>query len=105
MYNRQGQIPLQQQFLNITRTSTQCSGTGKIVKNPCKSCRGDGRVVKERTVDLKIPPGVDNGDKMRVSGEGDAGGKGAPSGDLYVVLGVKDHDVFERREQHLYCHI
>jgi molecular chaperone DnaJ len=62
-------------------------------------------MVRERTVELKIPAGVDNGDKMRVSGEGDTGGKGAPDGDLYVVLSVMDHEIFERREHQLYCHI
>jgi len=105
MCNGHGQVRFQQGFFSITRTCSQCSGTGKVVKNPCKACKGEGRIVRERTVDLKIPAGVDSGDKMRVTGEGDAGGKGAPSGDLYVVLTVKDHDVFERREHHLYCHI
>lgn len=103
--NGHGQVRFQQGFFSITRTCSQCSGSGKVIKNPCKTCKGEGRVVREKTVDLKIPAGVDDGDKMRVSGEGDAGGKGAPNGDLYVVLGVKDHDVFERREHHLYCHI
>jgi molecular chaperone DnaJ len=103
--NGHGQVRFQQGFFSITRTCSQCSGTGKIIKNPCKSCRGEGRMVRERTVELKIPAGVDNGDKMRVSGEGDAGGKGGPDGDLYVVLSVKDHEIFERREHQLYCHI
>jgi molecular chaperone DnaJ len=103
--NGHGQVRFQQGFFSITRTCSQCSGTGKIIKNPCKSCRGEGRMVRERTVELKIPAGVDNGDKMRVSGEGDTGGKGAPDGDLYVVLSVKDHEIFERREHQLYCHI
>jgi molecular chaperone DnaJ len=105
MCNGHGQVRFQQGFFSITRTCSQCGGTGKIVKNPCKACKGEGRVVKEKNLDLKIPAGVDNGDKMRVSGEGDAGEKGAPDGDLYVVLSVKDHPVFERREHHLYCHI
>ena len=105
MCNGHGQVRFQQGFFSITRTCSQCSGTGKIIKNPCKSCKGEGRMVRERIVELKVPAGVDNGDKMRVSGEGDAGGKGAPDGDLYVVLSVKDHEVFERREHQLYCHI
>lgn len=103
--NGHGQVRFQQGFFSITRTCSQCSGSGKIIKNPCKSCKGEGRLVREKNVELKIPAGVDNGDKLRVSGEGDAGAKGAPNGDLYVVLSVKDHEVFERREHHLYCHI
>jgi len=103
--NGHGQVRFQQGFFSITRTCSQCSGSGKIIKNPCKSCKGEGRMVRERTVELKIPAGVDNGDKMRVSGEGDTGGNGAPDGDLYVVLSVKDHEIFERREHQLYCHI
>ena len=68
-------------------------------------CHGDGRVVREKTLELKVPPGVDIGSKLRVSGEGDAGGKGGPSGDLYVVLNVQEHEFFERRDHDLYCHI
>jgi molecular chaperone DnaJ len=105
MCNGYGQVRFQQGFFSVTRTCSQCGGSGKIVQNPCKTCRGEGRAVREKTVDLKIPAGVDAGDKLRVSGEGDAGGKGAPPGDLYVVLSVKDHEVFERRDHHLYCHI
>jgi len=105
MCNGHGQVRFQQGFFSITRTCSQCSGTGKVIKNPCKACKGEGRMVREKSVKVSIPAGVDNGDKMRISGEGDAGGKGAPSGDLYVVLSVRDHDVFERREFHLYCHI
>jgi molecular chaperone DnaJ len=103
--NGYGQVRYQQGFFSIARTCSQCSGTGQIIKNPCKACRGEGRMVKEKTVELRIPPGVDTGDKLRVSGEGESGGKGGPSGDLYVVLVVKDHDFFERREHDLYCHI
>jgi molecular chaperone DnaJ len=103
--NGYGQVRYQQGFFSIARTCSQCSGTGQIIKNPCKACRGEGRMIKEKTVELRIPPGVDTGDKLRVSGEGESGGKGGPSGDLYVVLVVKDHDFFERREHDLYCHI
>ena len=103
--NGYGQVRFQQGFFSVTRTCSQCGGTGQIIKNPCKSCRGDGRVVKERSLELKVPPGIDHGDKLRISGEGEAGARGATPGDLYVVLVVKDHDFFERRENHLYCHI
>ena len=103
--NGYGQVRFQQGFFSITRTCSQCHGSGNVIKNPCKVCRGEGRTVTEKTLEIKIPAGVDSGDKLRISGEGDAGGKGGPSGDLYVVLGVKDHEFFERREHHLYCHI
>jgi molecular chaperone DnaJ len=103
--NGYGQVRFQQGFFSITRTCGQCHGTGQIIKNRCTVCHGDGRVVREKTLELKVPPGVDIGSKLRVSGEGDAGGKGGPSGDLYVVLNVQEHQFFERRDHDLYCHI
>jgi molecular chaperone DnaJ len=103
--NGYGQVRFQQGFFSITRTCGECQGTGKIVKDPCPSCRGEGRVMREKILELKIPPGVDTGSKLRVTGEGDAGGKGGAAGDLYVVLHVKEHDFFERREHDLFCHI
>ena len=103
--NGYGQVRFQQGFFSITRTCSQCHGTGQIIKNRCATCHGDGRVVREKTLELKIPAGVDNGSKLRITGEGDAGGKGGPSGDLYVVLNVQEHEFFERREHDLHCHI
>jgi molecular chaperone DnaJ len=103
--NGYGQVRFQQGFFSLTRTCSQCQGTGQIIKNRCTTCRGDGRIVREKTLELRIPAGVDTGSKMRVSGEGDAGAKGGPSGDLYVVLGVQEHEFFERRDHDLYCHI
>lgn len=103
--NGYGQVRFQQGFFSITRTCSQCQGTGQIIKNRCTACHGDGRIVREKTLELKIPAGVDDGSKLRISGEGDAGGKGGPAGDLYVVLNVSDHEFFERREHDLYCHI
>src|SRR5436190_1362909 len=103
--NGYGQVRFQQGFFAITRTCSQCHGAGQVIKNKCKPCHGEGRVVREKTLELKIPAGVDNGSKLRVSGEGDAGIKGGPTGDLYVVLQVKEHDFFERREHDLHCHI
>ncbi len=103
--NGHGQVRYQQGFFSITRTCSECQGTGSIIKNPCKSCQGVGRRVREKTLELTIPAGVDTGSRLRVSGEGDAGERGGPPGDLYVLLHVKDHKFFERRENDLYCHI
>ena len=103
--NGYGQVRFQQGFFAITRTCNQCHGSGQVIKNRCNVCRGEGRVVREKILELKIPAGVDNGSKLRVSGEGDAGGKGGPPGDLYVVLNVQDHEFFDRREHDLYCHM
>lgn len=103
--NGYGQVRFQQGFFSITRTCSQCRGSGQIIKNPCKTCRGEKRIVRERNLEVKIPAGVDTGDKLRVSGEGEAGGRGRPPGDLYVVLAVKEHEFFERREHDLYCHV
>jgi len=100
-----GQVRLQQGFFSITRTCVQCRGTGQIIKNRCAKCHGDGRVVHEKTMELKVPAGVDGGSKLRVTGEGDVGARGGPSGDLYVVLHVQEHEFFERREHDLFCHI
>ena len=103
--NGYGQVRFQQGFFSITRTCSQCRGSGQIIKNPCKTCRGEKRVVRERALEVKIPAGVDTGDKLRVSGEGEAGGRGRPPGDLYVVLAVREHEFFERRDHDLYCHV
>jgi molecular chaperone DnaJ len=98
-------VRFQQGFFAIARTCSHCHGTGQIIKNPCAVCRGQGRVEKERSLELKIPAGVDHQSKLRVTGEGDAGLNNGPGGDLYVVLHVQDHEFFERREHDLYCHI
>jgi len=100
-----GQVRFQQGFFSITRTCSQCHGAGQIIKNRCQACRGEGRVVAEKNLELKIPAGLDTGSKLRISGEGDAGSRSGPQGDLYVVLNVRDHDFFERNEHDLYCHI
>lgn len=103
--NGYGQVRYQQGFFSITRTCSECRGSGNIITDPCKRCHGDGRIVKEKTLDLKIPPGVDTGARLRVSGEGDAGERGGGPGDLYVLVHVGDHEFFERRGDDLYCHI
>src|SRR5690606_18378463 len=88
-----------------TRTCSHCRGTGQVIKDPCKACRGEGRVLTEKTLEIKIPPGVDNGSRLRIPGEGDAGINGGPPGDLYVIIQVGEHEFFERRDDDLYCHI
>ncbi len=98
-----GQVRYQQGFFSISRTCHHCQGSGRVIKNPCKDCRGEGRLQREKTLELKIPAGVDNGSRLRVSGEGEAGLQGGPPGDLYVVIFVKEHEIFERQENNIYC--
>jgi molecular chaperone DnaJ len=100
-----GQLAYQQGFFTITRTCPACQGAGQIVKERCQECRGQGRLEREKTIELRIPPGVDTGTRMRVAGEGEPGPNGGPAGDLYVVLEVKEHAFFERRGADLYCTI
>jgi len=101
----QGQVRYQQGFFSISRTCQNCQGTGKVVKDVCKNCRGEGRVPREETLEIKIPAGVDNGSRLRISGQGEAGVHGGPPGDLYVVLFVQEHEFFERQENNVYCTI
>jgi molecular chaperone DnaJ len=98
-----GQIRTQQGFFSVARTCPVCSGTGSIVRNPCKTCRGDGRVQREHKILVKVPAGVENDTRIRYGGEGDAGKWGGPSGDLYVVLEVRAHKFFERDGDDLHC--
>jgi len=100
-----GQLVYQQGFFTINRTCPACQGAGQIVKEHCPDCRGQGRVDRERTIELRIPPGVDTGTRLRVQGEGEPGPNGGPAGDLYVVLEVKEHAFFQRRGADLYCTI
>ena len=100
-----GQLHYRQGFLTVTRTCPQCQGAGEVVRDPCKDCNGQGQVRRERTLEIKIPAGVDNGTRLRIAGEGESGPAGGPAGDLYVVLAVGEHDIFERRESNLYCSI
>jgi molecular chaperone DnaJ len=101
----QGQIRYQQGFFSISRTCHHCQGAGTIIRNPCKECRGERRVHRERTLEVRIPAGVDNGQRMRIAGEGEAGVNGGPPGDLDVVFFVKEHEIFERQQNDLYCTI
>ena len=91
-----GQVRINQGFFHLARTCPTCGGSGQIVKHKCKACSGEGRVRKERTVNVKIPAGVETGLRLRVTGAGEAGPHGGPSGDLYVVINVRDHDLYER---------
>jgi molecular chaperone DnaJ len=100
-----GQLAYQQGFFTITRTCPACQGAGQIIKERCPDCRGQGRIERDKTIDLRVPAGVDSGTRLRVPGEGEAGANGGPSGDLYVVLDVKEHPFFERRGADLYCTI
>ena len=100
-----GQLAYQQGFFTITRTCPACQGAGQIIKERCPDCRGQGRIERDKTIDLRIPAGVDTGTRLRVPGEGETGASGGPSGDLYVVLDVKEHPYFERRGADLYCTI
>ncbi len=98
-----GQVRMQQGFFSIQQTCPKCHGTGKMVANPCGSCSGSGRVKKHKTLAVKIPAGVDEGDRIRLSGEGEAGVNGGPSGDLYVVIQIRQHPVFTRDHNDLHC--
>jgi len=100
-----GQLAYQQGFFTISRTCPACQGAGQIIKERCMACRGQGRIEREKTIELRIPPGVDTGTRLRVQGEGEAGPNGGSPGDLYVVLEVKEHPFFERRNADLYCTI
>jgi molecular chaperone DnaJ len=85
------------------RTCPACQGQGKIIRNPCKSCAGRGRLKRDRTLAVKIPTGIEDGARIRLSGEGDAGGRGGPPGDLYLFLSVRPHAFFEREGAELFC--
>jgi len=98
-----GQVQMRQGLFAVQQTCPTCNGKGKIIPDPCNVCHGQGRVQKNKTLSVKIPPGVDTGDRIRLSGEGEAGEHGAPAGDLYVQANVKAHSIFERDENDLYC--
>lgn len=100
-----GQTRFQQGFFSVMRTCGNCGGKGQIIKHPCKTCRGAGRIEKEKKLEIKIPAGVETGSRLRVNGEGEAGTNGGPSGDLYVVIHVAEHELFERQGANLYSSI
>ncbi len=100
-----GQVRMQQGFFQVQQTCPTCRGRGKTITDPCNSCHGQGRVEKTKTLSVKVPPGVDTGDRIRLSGEGEAGPEGGPAGDLFVQMSVKQHPIFERDGKNLYCEI
>jgi molecular chaperone DnaJ len=101
--NGYGQVRYSQGFVTIARTCSQCSGTGQILKDPCRNCGGSGRTEKHRSLQVKVPPGVDTGNRLKLKGEGEAGMRGGLTGDLYVLIEVKEHAVFKRRGFDLFC--
>ena len=96
-----GSVRRQQGFFSISTTCPQCRGSGRHITHPCKSCRGSGRMVEKKNLKISFPPGVDNGNRMRVSGEGEGGTQGGPAGDLYLVIRVAEHPHFHRQENDL----
>ena len=100
-----GQVRMQQGFFAVQQACPNCRGQGTIIKDPCNSCHGQGRVEESKTLSVKVPAGVDTGDRIRLSGEGEAGMAGGPVGDLYVQVSVKKHDIFERDGADLYCEV
>jgi len=98
-----GEVLFQQAFLQIRRTCSQCGGRGQIIRKPCQSCKGEGYTRSERKLRVNIPPGVDTGTRLRLAEEGQPGANGGPPGDLYVIIRVKPHNVFERHENDLHC--
>ena len=101
--NGQGQVRMQQGFFSIQQTCPKCHGSGKVVETPCGTCSGVGRIKRQKTLSVKIPAGVDEGDRIRLAGEGEAGVNGGPSGDLYVVIHIREHAVFQRDHNDLHC--
>ncbi len=100
-----GHIRFQQGFFSVSKTCNKCQGTGRIITNPCHNCNGNGKVKVQREISVKIPAGVDNGSRLRLSGEGDFGSYGGPPGDLYVVLTVDEHPFFKRDGMDIYCEV
>lgn len=100
-----GKVRAQQGFFIVERTCGNCAGTGKVIKNKCKKCGGEGRVEKDKKLSVKIPAGVDDGNRIRLSGEGEAGQRGGQAGDLYVFVHIKKHEIFSREENNIYAEI
>jgi len=101
--NGSGRVRASQGFFTVERTCPNCHGQGQVISDPCKACGGQGRVRRERTLQVNIPPGVDEGTRIRLSGEGEAGTQGAPGGDLYIFIGIRQHQLFERDSADIYC--
>lgn len=100
-----GQVRYQQGFFSVMRTCSNCGGKGQIIKNPCQKCKGAGRIEREKVLEIKIPAGVETGSRLRVNGEGEGGLNGGQSGDLFVVIHVREHEMFERQGANLYASV
>jgi len=100
-----GQVRITRGFFSVQQTCPSCRGTGKIIQAPCPRCHGGGRIQEHKTLSVKVPPGVDSGDRIRLSGEGEAGVSGGPPGDLYVQVNVRPHPIFTRENNHLFCEV
>lgn len=100
-----GRVRAAQGFFSIERTCPQCQGKGEVISDPCGTCRGQGRVTKERSLEVNIPAGIEDGVRIRLGGEGEAGARGGPSGDLYIFISIKPHQFFQRDGADLYCRI
>jgi molecular chaperone DnaJ len=100
-----GQVRMQQGFFSVQQTCPTCRGKGTVIDDPCAACHGLGRVQETKTLSVKVPPGVDTGDRIRLAGEGEAGDQGGPPGDLYVQVNVREHPIFTRDDAHLYCEV
>ncbi len=101
----QGQVRMQQGFFSVQQTCPNCRGSGRVISDPCGACGGQGRVRDHKTISVKVPPGVDNGDRIRLAAEGEPGENGGPAGDLYVHIFVKEHPIFQREDADLYCEV
>ena len=100
-----GQVRMQQGFFSVQQTCPNCRGKGTVIDDPCNVCHGQGKIQEHKTLSVKVPAGVDNGDRIRLAGEGEAGDSGGPAGDLYVQIVVKEHKIFSREENHLFCDV
>ena len=103
--NGRGRVRVQQGFFAVERECNSCNGEGQIISDPCKSCRGNGVLNKTKKLSVNVPPGVDNGTRIRLSGEGEAGPRGAGSGDLYIFIQVRLHNIFTREGKDIYCQV
>lgn len=101
----QGVVQMRQGFFSVQQTCPTCHGTGKIIPEPCTACSGQGKIKKQKTLEIKIPAGIDDGQRIRSSGNGEPGQNGGPSGDLYIEIRLRKHDIFEREGDDLHCHV
>jgi molecular chaperone DnaJ len=100
-----GQVRFQQGFFSVSKTCGKCGGSGKIITHPCKTCRGNGKIQREKSISVKLPPGVDTGSRLKVTGEGEPGVYGGPGGDLYIVLNIEEHPFFKRDGTEIFCEV